>query len=264
MKIDYKNYPILEKLHLGSMGTIPVMEIDKFFFDIRLQEFTKCWKLFKDGFKEEINIVTKPFLDASKVAKNKLLLLMADIMKNDLDDFIVKGTYILGDFVCMVNYVTKQGSDIQEVAFYIFDKRGVPLAMNVMSTEHDINEIIWISNACQTEIKNKDDAMMWIKVKLFDVFVFKMFKTYASVETKILLPNQKVMDIVCKYKNDTKFKLTFLDSKWFTNLVKSDGFTVRGHFRLQPKKINGEMSKELIWISDFQKTGYTAPARMLS
>jgi len=54
-----------------------------------------------------------------------------------------------------------------------------------------------------------------------------------------------------------------LDSKWFTTLVKSDAFHVRGHFRLQPKKKDGEWTKELIWINDFQKEGYTAPARRL-
>jgi hypothetical protein len=37
---------------------------------------------------------------------------------------------------------------------------------------------------------------------------------------------------------------------------------VSGHFRLQPKKSNGEWTKELIWIDEFGKTGYTSNAKI--
>ena len=90
------------------------------------------------------------------------------------------------------------------------------------------------------------------------------FKSYANVETKILQPHQRPREILCSYRNNTDFPVTFLDSKWFTNLVKSEGFNVRGHFRLQPKKKDGKWTRELIWINEYHKTGYTAPARMLS
>lgn len=54
-----------------------------------------------------------------------------------------------------------------------------------------------------------------------------------------------------------------MDSKWFTNLVKSDGFKVRGHFRFQPKKKDGVWTKELIWINEFEKSGYNREAGVL-
>lgn len=95
------------------------------------------------------------------------------------------------------------------------------------------------------------------------LIVYKLFKTYAEVETKILWPNSVIKDVNCKYINDTHLPITYLDSKWFTNLVKSEAFTVHGHFRLQAcgKGLNDH---KLIWISEYTKSGYTAPARILS
>lgn len=264
MKIDYKNYPVLENLEKGKFENMPVIQKDKLFFDVYANDFFKNWKLFQQDFKSEINIISQPFLDACSKSYNKLGCLLEEIMTDDLDDFIVKGTFIVKDTVCMISYDTRKGSDVQELAFYIFDRWGSPLCMNVMSTKHNIDEIMWVTEFDRKRVEEVGGVLAFVKSHLLRVFIYKMFKSYAQVETKILQPKQKVMDIVCKYKNDTKLKLTFLDSKWFTNLVKSDGFNVRGHFRLQPKKANGQWTKELIWISDFQKTGYTAPAKMLS
>jgi hypothetical protein len=90
-----------------------------------------------------------------------------------------------------------------------------------------------------------------------------MFKKFAQVETKYLPAGRKINDINCKYVNETKQNITYLTSTWFTNLVKSDAFKVRGHFRLQPYG-EGLKDRKLIWINEFEKEGYTAPARKLS
>lgn len=87
------------------------------------------------------------------------------------------------------------------------------------------------------------------------------FIEYAKIETKYLKPKKKEKLFGCKYKNETDSDIEIIDSTWFTNLVKSDAFKVRGHFRLQPKKKDGKWTKELIWINDFEKKGYTAKAR---
>ncbi len=92
-----------------------------------------------------------------------------------------------------------------------------------------------------------------------------LFKKFAKVEIKQLPPKSRKKEFNCKYVNDTDNTIQILDSTWFTTLVKSDAFKVRGHFRLQPKKDdNGNWTKELIWIKDFQKSGYTASAKKLS
>jgi len=265
MKISYRNYPILEKLHKGSLGIMPVFEQDKVFFDLSHESFIRNWKFYCENFQQEINVISKPFHEASEKAEEKLFQLYEDIVVNDTSDFDVKGCYLCGDFVYMIDYEVKKGSEDNEVAFYIFDKKGIPLAMLIDSSKYRVCQNIWISS-CFFDSIGKDPTAIrgWIYSHFVKIIIFRMFKNYAEVETKIIPPNSKVKDVGGKYVNDTKLNLTYLDSKWFTNLVKSDGFTVSGHFRLQPKKKDGEWTRELIWINEFEKTGYIAPARKIA
>lgn len=101
---------------------------------------------------------------------------------------------------------------------------------------------------------------------VFFLTVFCFFKKYAEIETKLLPPKTESNDgFKCVYSNHSKYPITFINSTWFTNLVKSDAFKVSGHFRLQPcHDENGMPTKKLIWISDYIKSGYTAPARKLN
>jgi hypothetical protein len=263
MKIGYKNYPILEKLKNGSLGNMPLFEKDVLFFNLYGDQFVKNWKFYRKGFEHEINIISNPFFEASIKSEKQLLELYGDIVGNDTSDFDVKGCYLIDKFVYMIDYEVRKGNENHEIAFYMFDKKGIPLAMFVDSAKHEIYQNGWVSS-CFSVNNNPLEIRNFIYYHIGQIVIFRMFKTYAEVETKIILPNSKQKTIHCKYFNDTSFKLNFLDSKWFTNLVKSDGFTVRGHFRLQPKKKDGKWTKELIWISEFEKTGYSAPARILS
>jgi len=88
------------------------------------------------------------------------------------------------------------------------------------------------------------------------------FKKYASVEILESKAKSKVVLAGCKYLNETDMDIEYLDSKWFTTLVRSEGFKVRGFFRLQPKKKDGAWTKELIWIDEFEKHGYTRKAKI--
>lgn len=263
MRISYSNYPILEKLHKRSLGVIPMFEMDKIFFALCSEAYIRNWKFYCENFQQEINVISKPFYEASLKAEKKLMELWEDIILNDTSDFEVKGCYLFGDFVYMIDYEVKKGSEDNEMAFYMFDKEGIPLAMFIDSSKYKVYQNGWVSSCFSVE-NNQTAIQTWIYNKIANIIILKMFKTYAEVETKILLPNSKIKEIDCKYINATKFKLTYLDSKWFTNLVKSDGFNVRGHFRLQPVKKDGQWTRELIWINEFQKTGYTKRAGKLS
>lgn len=129
--------------------------------------------------------------------------------------------------------------DNNQVLLDAYSKRGYPLSLAVV----EVSKIDIISA----------------------ITVITMFRKYADVETKLLQPKSKIgSGIKCKYINQTDYQITCLNSTWFTNLVKSDAFKVSGHFRLQPcHDENGLPTKKLIWISDFMKSGYTAPARKL-
>ncbi len=62
-------------------------------------------------------------------------------------------------------------------------------------------------------------------------------------------------------RNNTQFPISYVDSSWIREIIRTEGFKVRGHFRLQPYKKDGEWTKKLIYINEFEKHGYHRRAR---
>jgi len=91
-----------------------------------------------------------------------------------------------------------------------------------------------------------------------DLMTMILFMKYVDLETKFVNGGRKDHHAGVKYVNDTKRKIEILDSHWFTTIVRSEGFEVTGHFRLQPYKDG----KKLIWIEKFDKKGYTRTAKI--
>ncbi len=89
------------------------------------------------------------------------------------------------------------------------------------------------------------------------------FLKYAEIETVELKPKEKKKLFDCKYLNETNETIEIIDSSWFRTIINSEGFNVRGHFRLQPKKKDGKWTKELIWINEFKKKGFVRKAKRL-
>ena len=267
MKVSYRNYPILKMLKDGNLDHMTPRKDDKPYFDLKGNVFLHHWLKNSPFFLKNINVISDPFQFACERASPKLLDLFNDIIINDTADLSVDGTFIFGGFVYMMHYAVKKGSKNLSLALYRFSKCGVPLSYYIENTDQpieawatDLFKYNWIDDK---GFQDFDKALKYIKDFSYTTIILSLFKRYAEVETKELKPNSKLKTIDCKYVNDTDLHLTYLDSKWFTTLVKSDAFNVRGHFRLQP--FGKEMKEhKLIWISEFTKTGYTAPARKLN
>ena len=58
-----------------------------------------------------------------------------------------------------------------------------------------------------------------------------------------------------KITNNSPKTVYVVDSSWNKIVMRTDGFAVRGHFRLQPCG-PGRMDRKLIWIDAFEKHGY--------
>ena len=260
MKISYSNYPILKKLTENNLGVIPFYKDDGLFIQKHLYDFKETWKKNKHHFSKEINYVSTSFSESVVKSYLKLAELYQDIVHNDLDDFIVSGTYILNNNVYMIYHDMKKGSQDYTIVFYLFSKMGMPLIYYRNSNLED-NYFAWVSNAFG--LKEENEIKYHINKPILDLCLVNMFKKFSQVEIKELAPNSKTNDIKCKYVNDTKSIIKHLDCTWYTTLVKSDCFNVSGHLRWQPKKVNGEWKKELIWIEDFKKNGYTRKASKL-
>jgi hypothetical protein len=263
MKIDYKNYPILEKLINKELDKVPLNRIDSEEIKVLTPLLGNEWKKYNKTFVKEITVVTKPFMLAVQKSMPQLMVLYNQmIIAGDIN---LGGTFVFGERVIMIDYYKQKESLFPKAAMYVFDRWGGPLMiyMSLPTSLETTKEGKWVSKLLlNTEPDVPIEAFLINTLQI--IHAVTLFKQYAEVETKILHPHQRPHDIACAYRNNTKFDVTFLDSKWFTNLVKSDGFNVRGHFRLQPKKKNGEWTKELIWISEFHKTGYTAQAKIIT
>lgn len=96
-----------------------------------------------------------------------------------------------------------------------------------------------------------------------DIFSLILFLKYCDLETKEIKGNSKTNHVGVKYVNNTNNNIQILDSTWFTTIVKSEGFHVRGHFRFQPCGPN-MAERKLIWVADYDKEGYTRTAKMLN
>lgn len=263
MRVNKRTYPILDKLQKNSLGVLPFDPVDSGFClnQKYLDNFVNTWKENSHIFSKEINVITNPFMESVEKASSKLAILAKEAIKGK---FKYSGTYVTKDVVFMVDIDTKETDYGFPGSFYVFHKSGIPLVYRRSSFTNDPSEnIIWASNLAMNKMIGADVETVVLHYLSFPI-VFELFKKHANVEIKHMQPNTKISTVKCRYKNETNLKLTFLDSKWFTTLIKSDSFKVSGHFRLQPKKKDGEWTKELIWINDFEKTGYTAKAKILT
>lgn len=98
------------------------------------------------------------------------------------------------------------------------------------------------------------------------ILLIVLFKQYAPIETKILKNEKgKSKKIVLdgeKYLNDTRLPIQVIDSTWFTDIIRKEGFWVRGHFGLRACG-PGRKERKLTWIEAYEKNGYNRKAKRL-
>jgi hypothetical protein len=120
-------------------------------------------------------------------------------------------------------------------------------------------------NAARYMNKSEED-MKNLQQKMFGFLVVLAFKKFATVELDIVEPFKKkktALDPQGKVVNDTGVEVTLLDSRWFREIIREEGFKVRGHFRLQPcKDEQGHWTRKLIYINEYEKHGYHRRAKI--
>jgi len=268
MKISYRTNPILEVLKTGKWDKMIIPDSK---YDIMIN-----FKHHADYYNKNISCLTNTFKDAIEKSFDKLI--------RDEVFFEYKR-----EFGTILNFMTFPGNIKIDVCYSVWDAGDVEIKKNWIVYYFDRNVLLGCSiqnvktgfctpayvnpflNLAETIFKSngivfedKSQLITEIDNQLYTRLIATInFIKYAEVETKYLPANKITKDINCKYVNDTKLGINILDSKWFTNLIKSDAFKVHGHFRLQPYG-QGLKERKLIWINDFMKTGYTAPARKLA
>lgn len=102
--------------------------------------------------------------------------------------------------------------------------------------------------------------------KRVEPFIYKLlcFFFLTENEEEIIQPGQvKGTRNTGKVSNDFKFPVTMVNSKWNITTIRLDGFTVSGHFRLQPYG-EGLSLRKIIFIDPFEKKGYKRVAKKVN
>lgn len=95
------------------------------------------------------------------------------------------------------------------------------------------------------------------------VCTYLLFKKYVEIEQKVIGGKNNPKKLRCageKHMTDLAMPVTIIDSTYYTRTVRTNGFTVSGHWRWQPCGA-GLKDKKLIWIKEFDKSGYTRRAK---
>jgi hypothetical protein len=221
----------------------------------------KIIPLSNDIFRRSRNVFNKQIFGFSKLLVNKIcddngfLNKIPDLLKGN--SYLIQGTFLIDDLVYFCNYNLKN---------WVFSGDLIVARSNgdvfFAFSNYELQTSSYFDD--QSERYGRD---VLENLKICGNHLVKMFifQKYAKVETKVISPNEKYKIEKGNIFNETRLPITYVDSTWFTNLVVSGAFAVRGHFRLQPKKDEkGKWTKELIWIKDFEKQGYHRQAKILN
>lgn len=213
-----------------------------------------------------IRIITEPFLKAMKDAMPNFT---KDIkIWTSLGDNVQYSGVLFLSEVIYYRFVKRPEANDYDIFIAVFDKMTTLLYFYRQVSGHKAHFYISVlqiarmkqlishlREASEEEIRSTINAYYYRIVVLFE-----LFRKYGQVEMKVLQPKMKADLFKCKYHNQSDYTFEIMDSTWFTTLVKSDEFKVRGHFRLQPHG-EGFKDRKLIWIKDFKKEGYTRRAK---
>lgn len=258
MKINYKNTALnlLEKWDEEVNIPTPHREMseeDKKKFGRSLLEGVENAS---DMFGNKVQYVSQSFIEAYQKGKHKL----ADIF--DKEEMEECGTFIwqLGSFTHTNFYSLKtwieDGVWKADYVFIQFSK----------AAKNDFKSV----DVCISGLGDVEKTFIWKGHydNGFDhgyyfsfLVTFICFIKHVELETKVIQPQKKDFHIGTKYVNETKKKIEVLDSTWFTTIVRSEGFDVRGHFRFQVSG-KGRSERKLVWVNGFEKTGYTRKAKL--
>lgn len=255
MKITYKQYRALLVFDKNYARNNP--KSVNYFYQFTTQQIPK-WK-YKDidkylyhlllgGLYTNIPIyyVANKFAEAAIKNEEKLQKLIQDEkVQSEIDE---NCAFIYGDFV----FASVSG------VFTVFGSGGQVLA--ILAHKDFVNyEISYI----EKEISEKGFSLR----RFAYIFLCLLaFKKYASVDLVFVEKGKKKKTSIAdngKIVNDTGVDVILLDSTWFREIIRNEGFIVRGHFCLQPyKDENGKWTRKLIYINEFEKHGYHRRAKI--
>jgi hypothetical protein len=212
-----------------------------------------------------IRMITEPFANA--MADTMPQFTKEKIWTSLEDNVVYSGVLILSDVV-YYRFTKRPEAIDYDIIIAAFDKKTTLLyfyrQVSGYKNRTYINPLhIYRMKQLAPHLEEafEKDVVNNINMYYYQVTIlFELFRKYAEVEIKVIKPKMKAELFKCKYHNDNDHSIEIMDSTWFTTLIKSDEFKVRGHFRLQPCG-QAFAERKLVWIKDFTKEGYTRKAK---
>lgn len=256
MKISYRTHFGIKIIETGFFVIKTINDADKQFSDALLAAFQQQ----KDRYKP-IKIISKNMAEVLLTTADKMI-------KDEVWDNVghCNGSIIMNGFTYCY-FIKSNGKPEHDHSVFIF--YGSDFVGYGWQNVETNKRITIVSESMRWILKyTKPDGQDRWQETVFDGLYTTLisainFLKYAEIEDKEVKANSKEKGFECKYINETNTDIRYITSHYIHNLYVRGSFKVKGHWRLQPKKKDGEWTKELIWINDFQKEGYTRKAGIL-
>jgi hypothetical protein len=251
MKVSYKNKPIIKELEKAlnrKMFDLDVYEEDRIeYLYLHLKNIQRFVIQNIDVAMKNVSILTEPFISAYLKSSKKIEEVLFNDNKPQKEIINEQGVLCYKNVVWFYSLSSK-GDGLFDGKFLHFNGKVLMCFVN-----DDVNNSFITKDLLIPYGMNKENGLDGYNQDLIQIL---WFIKHCDIEIKELGAKKKLKDINCKYINDTDSNIKILDSTWFTTLIKKDSFNVRGHFRLQACGVDRQ-ERKLIWISEFEKDGYT-------
>lgn len=263
MIINYKKFPILQALEQNSfnekcniLATLNLYEDKRDFFQTVIS-LTKHWGDIASNTRSNVTFVSKPYIECMKRSwKSFSNINLREAITETSGCLILKSDFS-NKYVSII-YDVSNIDEMMVIVLYECDT----LYAFMVGSYYNPKMIVTNDEKARAGASKKDACSGFVNVLL----CYLLMEKYAKVETVTCSGKSKIKNASNsedkKTINYTNLNLKFRDCTWFTTICRNEGFKVRGHFRLQPKKVNGEWIKELIYINEFEKHGYHRTAKI--
>jgi hypothetical protein len=247
MKVDLKRYPILGVIQQHVMEFKRVGAVDNFLssgdFYKDIEKYDTTSKLFSPSVR--IQLLSKTTIEH---------LITKDYLRNKLGKFLPDTLPSHGWLLylgCTLGY-NCWIEDGEVFAHWLVFKPGEDICCYSCIQMRPIEADASILHLYESESNEVFSGV----TNIFTTLVIPFLK-FAETEVKIINAStgHKVISRGEKYVTDVKHDIEIIDSSWFTELIRTEGFGVSGHFRLQPYGLGNQL-RRLQWINPFEKHGY--------
>lgn len=271
MKFTYKKFPILKELTRQD-DFIRSYDVAQIKSDLNMWQkkghhfkvYNKLFDRIREGAKRNVCYVTKPIVkiyDEDFIVADKLWRLRDEV--KDCKGFMIMPNGV--QYLYTIEKNTK--NQIWVMVFQFYHNEWVSHSFMGWNIGEQYDIINYVRQEISFDLTAEDTSISGYNISfpLQNVVTFELFKGYAELETAFVQGKKKRKEKVGKEKflsDDFPHKISIIDSNWFRTTVRTEGFGVKGHFRLQPCG-EGRKNRKLIWVNDFRKDGYTKKAKML-